>query len=140
MTKKIIKLKDYYKDYELPDEFLKDKSIKNFLEISALNDINIFDKNKKKLKIKSKRKIRQVCEEKKKEKINEMTSINSENGNIKRFNIINKKNNKEIKNINSILNFIDKKETISYFNKVLKKQNFSNEEYIEEFTNDMELN
>lgn len=140
MTKKIIKLKDYYKDYELPNEFLKDKSIKNFLEITALNDINVFDKNKKKLKIKSKRKIKQVCEEKKKQKINEMTSINSENENIPEFNIINKKYNKEIKNIDSILNFIDKKETITYFNKLLKKQNLSNEEYIEEFTNDMELN
>lgn len=140
MTKKIIKLKDYYKDYELPDEFLKDKSIKNFLEITALNDINVFDKNKKKLKIKSKRKIKQVCEEKKKQKINEITSINSEKETMPEFKIINKKYNKEIKNIDSILNFIDKKETITYFNKLLKKQNLSNEEYIEEFTNDMELN
>ena len=58
-TKKIIKISDYYKDYNLPKSYFDSNSIKNLLELSAINNISIFDEDKKKnnYKIKCKKKI-----------------------------------------------------------------------------------
>ena len=47
-NKKIIKISDYYKDFNIPNEVFDSKSLKNLLELSAANEINIFDKRSKK--------------------------------------------------------------------------------------------
>ena len=44
--KKIIKISDYYKDYNLPDSCFNSNSIRNLLELSALNNVQLFDEDK----------------------------------------------------------------------------------------------
>ena len=47
--KKTIKISDY-QDIKLPDEFKLNNNIKNLLELSALNNINLFNNKKAKIK------------------------------------------------------------------------------------------
>lgn len=131
--KKIIKISDYYKDHDLPEECFSTQSIKNLLELSAMNNIDIFDKDKKKFK--NKKKIIKDCENLKKIKLKEYTS--ELNKNKKDFKII------KIKEAND--NFFDKLESIDsivniindYDDDIKKLNNLidSNDEFIEIFSN-----
>ena len=82
--KKIIKIYSYYKDLNLPEECFNSKSLKNLLELSVANDINIFDDKKK---LKNKKKIIKQCEDLKKIKLkeytNELSSFNKKNNELK---------------------------------------------------------
>ena len=70
-NKNIIKISDYYKDYNLPKECFDSQSLKNLLELSALNNVTLIDKSKK--KVKSKKKIISECKKLKKVKLKELT-------------------------------------------------------------------
>ena len=69
--KNIIKISDYYKDFEIPKECFKIESLRNLLELSADININLIDKKNK--KVKSKKKIINECNKLKKIKIKELT-------------------------------------------------------------------
>tara|TARA_B100000161_G_C33512087_1_gene396853 strand:+ start:229 stop:657 length:429 start_codon:yes stop_codon:yes gene_type:complete len=117
--KKIIKISDYYKDYNLPDSCFNSNSIRNLLELSALNNVQLFDEDKKsKYKIKSKKKIIKECQKLKKIKVKELRKeLNKYTGknNVDSEKIINA-NNKFVNNlesIDSIINIVNKDNLIN---------------------------
>ena len=133
--KKIIKIYSYYKDLNLPEECFNSKSLKNLLELSVANDINIFDDKKK---LKNKKKIIKQCEDLKKIKLkeytNELSSFNKKNNELK---II------KIKEANE--NFMDKMESIDSIVSIINEESddikklnnllHSPEEFIDVFSN-----
>ena len=133
--KKIIKISSYYKDLNLPEECFNSKSLKNLLELSVANDINIFDDKKK---LKNKKKIIKQCEDLKKIKLkeytNELSSFNKKNNELK---II------KIKEANE--NFMDKMESIDSIVSIINEESddikklnnllHSPEEFIDVFSN-----
>lgn len=133
--KKIIKISDYYKDFDLPNSCLSNDSFRNLLELSATNDIQIFDKkNKEKTKIKNKNKIMKECEKLKKIKIKELTKeLNKYTTNIESQKI-KETNNKYVNNlesIDSIINIVSNDSDIEKLNKLLS----DSEDFIEKFSN-----
>lgn len=133
--KKIIKISDYYKDFDLPNSCLSNDSFRNLLELSATNDIQIFDKkNKEKTKIKNKNKIMKECEKLKKIKIKELTKeLNKYTSNIESQKI-KETNNKYVNNlesIDSIINIVSNDSDIEKLNKLLS----DSEDFIEKFSN-----
>ena len=133
--KKIIKISDYYKDFDLPNSCLSNDSFRNLLELSATNDIQIFDKkNKEKTKIKNKNKIMKECEKLKKIKIKELTKeLNKYTNNIESQKI-KETNNKYVNNlesIDSIINIVSNDSDIEKLNKLLS----DSDDFIEKFSN-----
>ena len=133
--KKIIKISDYYKDFDLPNSCLSNDSFRNLLELSANNDINILDKSKKeKPKIKSKKKIINQCEKLKKIKIKELTKeLNKYNTNIesKKIRETNDKYVDNLESIDSLMNIISNDNDIDKLNKLLS----DSDDFIEKFSN-----
>ena len=134
--KKTIKISDY-QDIRIPDEFELNNNIKNLLELSASNNINIFN-NKKKTKLKTKKSIIKDCKKLKKLKIIEFSKeLSNITENETDTNIIKKKNSKYIDNIesiDSIINIIDKNDSeLDILNNILSKS--TEEEYIETYSN-----
>ena len=135
--KKIIKISDYYKDYNLPKSCFDSNSIRNLLELSAINNVQLFDGDKKKkYKIKSKKKIIKECEKLKKIKIKELRKeLNNYTSqeNIDSEKIINT-NNKFVNNlesIDSIINIVNTDNDIDKLNKLI----VDSDDFIEIFSN-----
>lgn len=132
--KKIIKISDYYKDFEIPKEIFNSKSLKNLLELSAANEIDLFEK--KKLKIKKKDKIIKQCEDKKKTKLKEFTKeikiIGLEGIKSDKIKKANECFFEDIDNLDSIMNIVNNEtDDIDRLNNLLK----SDDEFIEIFSN-----
>jgi esterase/lipase len=130
--KKIIKLSDY-EDFVIPDNFNDKKFIKNLLELSVKNNIEILDK---KNCIKNKNNIIKNCENIKKKKLKEFTRKlnNNKNKNIVSLDL--KKNNDEfienIESIDSIINIVKTHDSeIDNLNNELK----NNKKFIDKFSN-----
>jgi esterase/lipase len=130
--KKIIKLSDY-EDFVIPDNFNDKKFIKNLLELSVKNNIEILDK---KNCIKNKNNIIKNCENIKKKKLKEFTRKlnNNKNKNIVSLDL--KKNNDEfienIESIDSIINIVKTHDSeIDNLNNELK----NNKKFIDMFSN-----
>ncbi len=135
-NKNIIKISDYYKDFEIPNECFKIESLRNLLELSATIDVNLIDKKKK--KVKPKKKIINECNKLKKIKIKELTKqlndINLTDTDVSSSAIIdtNKKFVNGIENIDNVIKIINKKDDdILYLNKLLSDTN----DFIETFSN-----
>lgn len=134
--KKTIKISDY-QDIRLPDEFKLNNNIKNLLELSVSNNINLFN-NKKKTKLKNKKSIIKDCKKLKKLKIIEFSKeLSNITENETDTNIIKQKNNKYINNIesiDSIINIIDNNDSeLDILNNILSKS--TEEDYIETYSN-----
>lgn len=129
--KKIIKLSDY-EDFFIPDNFNDKKFIKNLLELSVKNNIEILDK---KNCIKNKNNIIKNCENIKKKKLKEFTrKLNKNNKHIVSLDL--KKNNDEfienIESIDSIINIVKTHDSeIDILNSELK----NNKKFIDMFSN-----
>ena len=135
--KKIIKISDYYKDYNLPKSCFNNNSIRNLLELSAINNVELFDENKqKKYKFKNKNKIIKECQKLKKIKIKELTkelNAYTTRQNIDSEKIINV-NNKFVTNlesIDSIINIINTDNDIEKLNRLI----IDSDDFIEKFSN-----
>ena len=105
-TKNIIKISDYYKDFNIEENML-DNNLRNLLFLTANNDINIFSYNKNKKKLKNKKKIIKDCKDLKKIKLGEFTKELSNYSNFEEnidSNYIENRNNEYISNIKSIDN------------------------------------
>jgi hypothetical protein len=73
-------IEQYYHHIEKPiiNQYINNLNLKNLLELSCVNNLNLFKKNKNKWKLKDKRILIKECEFIKKQKIKEVTtSINS---------------------------------------------------------------
>ena len=134
-NKNIIKISDYYKDYNLPKECFNSQSLKNLLELSALNNINLFDKNKK---VNSKKKIINECKKLKKIKLKELTkelkdiSITETDVSSSQVRDTNNKYINGIENIDNIIRIINRNDSdINYLDKILSDNN----EFIEKYSN-----
>ena len=135
-NKKIIKISDYYKDYNLPETCFDSNSIKNLLELSAINDIQLFNDNTNKTKIKSKKKIIKDCEKLKKIKIKELRKeLNkyTNQSNIESEKIIEANNNfaNNLESIDNIINIVNTDNDIEKLNQLLN----NSDEFIEKFSN-----
>ena len=135
-NKNIIKISDYYKDFEIPKECFKIESLRNLLELSATIDVNLIDKKKK--KIKPKKKIINECNKLKKIKIKELTKqlndINLTDTDMSSTAIIdtNKKFVNGIENIDNVIKIINKEDNdILYLNKLLSDTS----DFIETYSN-----
>lgn len=132
----IIKISDYYKDYNLPKECFDSQSLKNLLELSALNNITLIDKNKK--KVNSKKKIINECTKLKRIKLKEfrkeLKDINITDTDVS-LSYVRNSNNKYIdgiENIDNIIKIINKNDSdINYLDKLLTNSN----EFIEKYSN-----
>jgi esterase/lipase len=137
--KKIIKISDYYKDYNLPKSYFDSNSIRNLLELSAINNISIFDENKKnKYKIKSKKKIIKECQNLKKIKIKELRKelnnyTSQDNIDSERIIDVNNKFVNNLESIDSIINIVNKDDNINIDK--LNKLITDSDEFIEIFSN-----
>ena len=132
----IIKISDYYKDYNLPKECFDSQSLKNLLELSALNNITLIDKNKK--KVHSKKKIIYDYTKLKKIKLKEFRkelkdiTITDTDVSISYVRNSNNKYIDGIENIDNIIKIINKNDSdINYLDKLLT----NNTEFIEKFSN-----
>ena len=135
-NKNIIKISDYYKYYNLPKECFDSQSLKNLLELSALNNITLIDKNKK--KVNSKKKIINECTKLKKIKLKEFRkelkdiTITDTDVSISYVRNSNNKYIDGIENIDNIIKIINKNDSdINYLDKLLT----NNTEFIEKFSN-----
>tara|TARA_A100001015_G_scaffold67421_1_gene74676 strand:- start:127 stop:543 length:417 start_codon:yes stop_codon:yes gene_type:complete len=135
-NKNIIKISDYYKDYNLPDECFNSKSLKNLLELSALNNVTLIDKNKK--KVNSKKKIINECKKLKKIKLKELTKelkdITTTETDVSSSQVrdTNNKYINGIENIDNIIKIINRNDSdINYLDRILTDNN----EFIEEYSN-----
>lgn len=141
------KIKIVYKDFNIPDEFYKKNNIKNLLELSAKNDIVLFENRYKKPKVKDKNKIIKECKKKKKKRINDFSKRLKEI--TKNPGIIDIKitdiNDKYVDDINSIDNLInallsEDEDDFEYIDLKLGKINIlddsdSDSDYIDVFRN-----
>ena len=135
-NKNIIKISDYYKDYNLPDECFNSKSLKNLLELSALNNVTLIDKNKK--KVNSKKKIINECKKLKKIKLKELTkelkdiTITETDVSSSQVRDTNNKYINGIENIDNIIKIINRNDSdINYLDRILTDNN----EFIEKYSN-----
>ena len=132
-NKNIIKISDYYKDFDIPEIYYNNNNLRNLLELTVENDIHIFSSNNKKLKIKSKKKILKECNNKKKIKLKEFSKeLDDYNTNTVDINssYLEGTNNKYINNIKSIDNIIKILDTD--FHKLVSIQN---DKFIETYSN-----
>jgi hypothetical protein len=134
-NKNIIKISDYYKDYDLPKECFNSQSLKNLLELSALNNVILIDKNKK---VKSKKNIISDCKKLKKVKLKELTkelkdiNITETDISISYVRDTNNKYIKGIENIDNIIKIINRNDSdINYLERILTDNN----EFIEKYSN-----
>ena len=141
MDEKKLKIIDYYQSIKLPEECFNKKSIKNLLELSAVNNINLFDDKKKNLKIKSKRKIIKECGEKKKENIdnlvNQLSNFNLKNDIISSNEVKNINDNtiNNLKSIDSIIKIVNSKDSeIETLKHIITEEN-NDDSFIERFSN-----
>lgn len=135
-NKNIIKISDYYKDYNLPDECFNSQSLKNLLELSALNNVTLIDKNKK--KVNSKKKIISECKKLKKIKLKELTkelkdiTITETDVSSSQVRDTNNKYINGIENIDNIIKIINRNDSdINYLDRILTDNN----EFIEKYSN-----
>ena len=134
-NKNIIKISDYYKDYDLPKECFNSQSLKNLLELSALNNVILIDKNKK---VKSKKNIISDCKKLKKVKLKELTkelkdiTITETDVSSSYVRDTNNKYIKGIENIDNIIKIINRNDSdINYLERILTDNN----EFIEKYSN-----
>jgi hypothetical protein len=139
--KNIIRISDYYKDFNLPEECFNSDNLKNLLELSAVNNINLFRKHNNNIRLNSTKKILNDCNKQKKIKLKEFTKelkdFNSPDSNIQ-INIIKTKNDKYInnlENIDNIIKIINTKPDLEYLDTLISEDNF-NDTYIEKYSND----
>lgn len=135
-NKNIIKISDYYKDYNLPKECFDSQSLKNLLELSALNNVTLIDKSKK--KVKSKKKIISECKKLKKVKLKELTkelkdiTITETDVSSSYVRDTNNKYINGIENIDNIIKIINRNDSdINYLERILTDNN----EFIEKYSN-----
>ena len=135
-NKNIIKISDYYKDYNLPKECFISQSLKNLLELSALNNVTLIDKSKK--KVKSKKKIISECKKLKKVKLKELTkelkdiTITETDVSSSYVRDTNNKYINGIENIDNIIKIINRNDSdINYLERILTDNN----EFIEKYYN-----
>ena len=135
-NKNIIKISDYYKDYDLPKECFNTESLKNLLELSAISNVNIIDKNKH--KVNSKKKIINECRKLKKIKLKELTkelkdiTITETDVSSSYVRDTNNRYLDGIENIDNIIKIINKNDSdINYLDKILSDKN----EFIEKYSN-----
>ena len=135
-NKNIIKISDYYKDYNLPKECFDTKSLKNLLELSAISNVNLIDKNKH--KVNSKKKIINECRKLKKIKLKELTkelkdiSVSETDVSSSYVRSTNNKYLNGIENIDNIIKIINNDDSdINYLDKILSDNN----DFIEKYSN-----
>ena len=110
-------IKKYYKNVDEPiiNDYLNNNKYKNLLELSTKNDIPIFNKGKKKWKIKNSKQMINDCKSKKKKKLKNLSNIIKElakdpgDETLKKIKIINKEAEKDINNIDDMIKEISKK-------------------------------
>ena len=127
-------IKKYYKNVDQPliDNYLSNEKFKNLLELSRKNDIPIFNKGKKKWKLKKSKQIINECKSKKKKKLQNLSKMIKELAKqpdyqtLKKIKIINKEVEDDINNIDNMIEEIN----ISSNKKLSEK-----EEYLEVYEN-----
>lgn len=127
-------IKKYYKNVDQPliDNYLSNEKFKNLLELSRKNDIPIFNKGKKKWKLKKSKQIINECKSKKKKKLQNLSKMIKELAKqpdyqtLKKIKIINKEVEDDINNIDNMIEEIN----ISSNSKLSEK-----EEYLEVYEN-----
>jgi len=138
--KKIIRISDYYKDFNLPDKCFNSDNLKNLLELSAINNINLFKKNNNNIKLNSTKKILNECNKLKKIKLKEFTkelkdfNLTDSDIQIGIIKITNDKYINNLENIDNIIKIINTKPDIDYLDNLLSEDN-SNESFIEIYSN-----
>ena len=128
-------IKKYYKNVDQPliDNYLSNDKFKNLLELSRKNDIPIFNKGKNKWKLKKSKQIINECKTKKKKKLQNLSKMIKELAKqpdyqtLKKIKIINKEVEKDLTNID---NMIDE---INISNTKIKSE--KHEEYLEVYEN-----
>jgi hypothetical protein len=127
-------IKKYYENVDdtIINKYLNNNKYKNLLELSRKNDIPIFNKGKKKWKIKNKKQMINDCKVKKKKKIKNLSKMIKDLAKepnfeiLTKIKIINKEFENEIINIDSMIEEIQ----ISS-----KKKTESDDEFIEVYKN-----
>jgi|UniRef100_A0A6C0IWH1 hypothetical protein len=137
---KIIKISDYYKDFNLPEKCFNSDNLKNLLELSAINKINLFKRNNNSVKLNNTKKIINECTILKKIKLKEFTKeledFNLSDSDIS-IGIIKTTNDKYInnlENIDNIIKIINTKPDIDYLDNILNEDTVS-DSFIEIYSN-----
>lgn len=137
---KIIKISDYYKDFNLPEKCFNSDNLKNLLELSAINKINLFKRNNNSVKLNNTKKIINECTTLKKIKLKEFTKeledFNLSDSDIS-IGIIKTTNDKYInnlENIDNIIKIINTKPDIDYLDNILNEDTVS-DSFIEIYSN-----
>ena len=131
-------IKKYYENVDQPliDNYLSNDKFKNLLELSRKNDIPIFNKGKKKWKLKKSKQIINECKKKKKKKLQNLSKMIKELAKqpdyqtLKKIKIINKEVEKDISYIDNMINEIN----VSSNKKLSEKEEYL-EEYLEVYEN-----
>lgn len=136
-NKKIIKILDYYKDYNLPQECFKCDNLKNLLELSAINNIPIFERKKDNIKVNSKKKIIKECRKLKKIKLKELTkelngyNITESDVSCHKIKDTNDKYVNNIQSIDNIIKILNNDNNIDYLDELVSEKN----DFIEVYSN-----
>uniref|UniRef100_A0A6C0DA68 Uncharacterized protein n=1 Tax=viral metagenome TaxID=1070528 RepID=A0A6C0DA68_9ZZZZ len=109
-------IENYYKNIDKPiiNEYMNNLNFKNLLALSTINDLYVFQKEKKAWRLKDKEKLLRECEYKRKKKIKEVSvSLNSLNKNksstiTKEIKLQNNTLLNQIENIDSLIETIEK--------------------------------
>ena len=112
-------IKKYYKNVDQPlvDNYLSNDKFKNLLELSRKNDIPIFKEGKNKWKLKKSKQIINECKTKKKKKLQNLSKMIKELAKqpdyqtLKKIKIINKEVEKDISNIDNMIEEINHSST-----------------------------
>lgn len=136
-NKNIIKISDYYKDFNLPDKCFNCENLRNLLELTAENNVKLFNKKNNSIKLNSKRKIINECRKLKKIKLKELTKkLNTYTTETDvSSNIIKDTNNEyinNIENIDSIIKILNNDNDINFLDEILSEKK---DEYIEVYSN-----
>ena len=136
-NKNIIKISDYYKDFNLPEKCFNCENLRNLLELSAVNNVKLFNKKDNNIKLNSKKKIINECRKLKKIKLKELTQkLNTYTTETDiSSNMIKDTNTRYINNIediDSIIKILNNNNEINFLDEILTE---NKEEYIEIYSN-----
>jgi hypothetical protein len=138
--KKIIRISDYYKDFNLPEKCFNSDNLKNLLELSASNNINLFKRSNNSVKLNNPKKIINECTILKKIKLKEFTreledfNLSDSDISIGIIKITNDKYINNLENIDNIIKIINTKPDIDYLDNLLSEDRID-DTFIEIFSN-----
>jgi hypothetical protein len=138
--KKIIRISDYYKDFNLPEKCFNSDNLKNLLELSASNNINLFKKSNNSVKLENPKKIINECTTLKKIKLKEFTkeledfNLSDSDISIGIIKITNDKYINNLENIDNIIKIINTKPDIDYLGNLLSEDKLD-DTFIETYSN-----